>query len=91
MSTLAQDDGLVEPRDFSPRPDVSRVNFKRAEWFAFRMFEAVTFVRIGEIQRMHAILNRRPELYIVAMDLFKGLCKQRGVVRGAERWRDLSA
>ena len=72
--------------DRSGRPDTSGVDQELAASYARRMFEAVLFVRFGTCRALHLELNANPELYVVSLDLFRAMCKQRGMNSG--KWRE---
>jgi hypothetical protein len=79
---------LLSTGDGSGRPDTAGVSPELAWEYAQRMFDAVVFVRFSECQRIHHELNADAALYTLANDKFKALCKQRGVSRGGELWRE---
>jgi hypothetical protein len=73
--------GDLSTGDQSGRLDTSGVDLETARGYARRMFNAVMLVRITECRAMHEELNLDPELYQLALDLFKDLCKERGIRR----------
>lgn len=72
--------------DQSGRPDTSGVDTELADSYARRMFEAVLTVDFPVVRQLHSELNKDHNLYVVAMDQFRLLCKQRGLNSG--RWRE---
>lgn len=79
---------LLIPGDQSGRPDTSRVDRDLAESYALRMFEAVMFVRLSECRTLHCELNADWPLYSLSLDMFRGICNQRGLKRGCERFKE---
>lgn len=77
---------LLSTGDGSGRLDTSGVDPVLAWDYAQRMLKAVVFVKFSECQAIHAELNKDHELYQLALDKFKTLCKQRGVKCGY--WRE---
>jgi hypothetical protein len=77
---------LLSTGDGSGRPDTSGVDREKAQDYARRMFEAVTFVRFYECKALHAELNQDIELYQLSLDLFRQKCKRHGVKSGY--WRE---
>lgn len=74
--------------DRSGRPDTSLVDREQAETYAKRMIDAVIFVRFAECRQIHLELNKDWALYTLALDLFREMCRQRGVSSG--RFREYS-
>jgi len=82
--------GLLSTGDLSGRPDTSGVDSELAEDYARRMFAAVLFVRFAETREIHLELSKDSALYVVALDKYRAICKQRGFKNGVERWREYS-
>lgn len=79
---------LISTGDQSGRPDTSGVDPDVAESYARRMFEAVLFCRFAVCKQLHLELNEDVALYVVANDLFRKMCKSKGMTRGTERFRE---
>lgn len=77
---------LLSVGDQSGRPDTSGVDPDLAQDYARRMFEAVLWVKFDICKNLHAELNKDPPLYVVALDMYRAMCKQRGTSSG--RWRE---
>jgi hypothetical protein len=77
---------LLSTGDGSGRPDTSGVDVEKAQVYARSMFAAVVSVNFALCKSLHEDLNRDPELYQLSLDLFKAMCKQRGVKIGY--WRE---
>lgn len=78
----------ISTGDLSGRPDTSGVDQALAETYARRMFFAVLSVNFDLCKNLHIELNSKPELYVVSLDMFRDMCKRRGVSSG--RWREYS-
>lgn len=82
---------LLTTGDRSGRPDTSGVDPDMAEVYSRRMFDAVRGVKFGVCRQIHMELNEDFALYVVALDLFRKLCKQHGMKRGAEKFKEYSS